>query len=51
MTVRELLARVDSAELSEWVAFLQIEREGDAPAAPDDVEESIRGFFRRKHEG
>ena len=25
MTVRELLARIDSAELSEWIAYFQLE--------------------------
>lgn len=30
MTVRELLARVDSRELSEWMAFATLEPLGDA---------------------
>jgi hypothetical protein len=31
MTVKQLLESLDSAELSEWLAYLQIERDRDKP--------------------
>lgn len=40
MTVRDLLHRVDSAELSEWIAFLDLERE-QQPASPPPAADSI----------
>lgn len=36
MTVRELLARMDSAELSEWMAYLSLEMERNKPDQPTD---------------
>jgi len=35
MTVQQLLSSIDSAELSEWVAYLQIERDRDKPDPTD----------------
>lgn len=39
MTVRDLLHRLDSAEISEWAAFFQLERERAAGATPRDPDE------------
>jgi hypothetical protein len=53
MTVRELLERLDSDELTEWAAFLDLdlEREADgAPAQPApaaDVESDLRRILGR----
>ena len=41
MTVRQLLESVDSAELTEWMAFLSLEMERDTP---DDAEAWKRAF-------
>lgn len=35
MTVSELLERTSSAELSEWLAYLQLEREAETPDPAD----------------
>ena len=35
MTVKELLASIDSAELSEWMAYLKLEQERDKPSEED----------------
>lgn len=35
MTVRQLLRSLDSAELTEWLAYWQLEQERDAPPAAD----------------
>lgn len=42
MTVRELLSRIDSAELTDWMAFEMLEA-GYKPAAP--VEDQLRAIF------
>jgi hypothetical protein len=51
MTVRDLLERLDSDELTEWAAFLDLEREASgAPAQPapaGDVETDLRRILGR----
>jgi hypothetical protein len=37
MTVRQLLGSLDSAELTEWMAFLKVEAETDRPAGDDEA--------------
>lgn len=37
MTVRQLLASIDSAELSEWMVYLSLEREGKAPVSEEEA--------------
>jgi hypothetical protein len=41
MTVNELLRTTTSAELSEWMAYFQLEREQDQPSE----EEALRKMF------
>lgn len=46
MTVRQLLAAADSAELSEWIAFFELERDGDKPKpTPKDEIEAWKMAF------
>lgn len=48
MPVRDLLERTDSAELTEWRAFFQVENT-PPPAEPETVAESIKkGLLGRK---
>ena len=35
MTVRQLLHSLDSAELTDWMAYLQLEAEGAKPVADE----------------
>jgi hypothetical protein len=35
MTVRQLLASLDSAELSEWLAFMHVQSSGEKPQDDD----------------
>jgi hypothetical protein len=46
MTVRQLLSTVDSRELSEWIAYFNLEK------GPTDTQlsntEKIKAFFARK---
>jgi hypothetical protein len=42
MTVRQLLASMDSAEITEWMAYLKVESERDRPA--DDAEAWQKAF-------
>lgn len=42
MTVRELLSRIDSAEITEWMAYEMLEA-GYKPAAP--VDDQLRAIF------
>ena len=37
MTVSELLRTTTSAELSEWMAYFQLERERDQPSEEDEL--------------
>ncbi|MGE4297040.1 MAG: hypothetical protein AB7E47_03335 [Desulfovibrionaceae bacterium] len=58
MTVRELLARVDSRELSEWMAFFRLREKrrtaganGTAPQKKPDaatLSEQIKAAFKRR---
>ena len=41
MTVRELLVRIDSAELTEWVAYFKLQQEPAKP--PGDAPNVLRG--------
>ena len=47
MTVRQLLANIDSREISEWMAFLSLgqnkQKEGEFTNT-----ERIKGFFQKK---
>ena len=46
MTVRQLLANLDSRELSEWMAFFEIENETEKPnETPQTLETKIKGTF------
>jgi hypothetical protein len=49
MTVRQLLTNLDSRELSEWMAFFEIENENvknDKPnETPQTLEAKIKGTF------
>jgi hypothetical protein len=48
MTVRQLLTSLDSAELTEWMAFFKLERERQEvpePPAEQDVEASLMKVF------
>ena len=47
MTVRQLLASIDSKELSEWWVFLQVENEAPEDS-PDDLSAKIKGAFLLK---
>ena len=42
MTVRELLARMDSREFAEWIAFESLEAGPDEPPAQSDWEIEAR---------
>lgn len=42
MTVRQLLTSTDSAELTEWMAYLQLEAERDKPT--DEAEAWRKAF-------
>jgi len=44
MTVRQLLASIDSKELSEWLAFFQVENETPKDS-PEDLSAKIKGGF------
>ena len=44
MTVRQLLASIDSKELSEWWTFIQVENEAPKES-PEDLEAKIKGAF------
>jgi hypothetical protein len=48
-TVKELLALLDSRELSEWQAFFRIEQRGAASGNqdPEKVEQDLRKIFGR----
>ena len=37
MTVRQLLHSLDSAELTDWMAYLQLDAEGVKPVADDSA--------------
>ena len=41
MTVRQLLASIDSRELSEWLAFFKVEQE-DPKNSPDNLSNKIK---------
>lgn len=43
MTVRQMLASLDSAELTEWIAFFELEAKKDEPD-PDDPETWRKAF-------
>jgi hypothetical protein len=43
MTVHQLLASLDSSELTEWMAYLQLEAEREKPQA-DDPENWKKAF-------
>jgi len=47
MTVRQLLASIDSKELSEWWAFSQVENEAPGNSS-EDLEANIKGAFLLK---
>ena len=47
MTVRQLLASIDSKELSEWLAFFQVENEAPKDS-PEDLSAKIKGGFLMK---
>lgn len=40
MTVRQLLASLDSAELTEWMAFLELQR--DAETKGENVDDQLK---------
>lgn len=44
LPVRVLLNSLDSAELTEWQAFFQLEREGAGADAPADDEQIANAF-------
>ena len=54
MTVRELLSRMDARELSEWLAYYQLEAEehGHAPSGKKQTEkqmkEALMGFSPKR---
>lgn len=45
MTVRQLLHSLDSAELTEWMAYFALEADGAKPAAATDEDELFRKAF------
>lgn len=47
MTVRQLLANTDSRELSEWMAYFQVENEDRMTGKdkPGSIETKIKGAF------
>ena len=44
MTVEQLLSTVESAELTEWMAFLQIEMERDQPDPTDTWRKAFNAY-------
>lgn len=49
MTVREMLSKLDSFELTEWMAFFRIENEEikkakDGPPLEEKMQNSLRGY-------
>lgn len=50
MTVRQLLASLDSRELSEWQQFLLMEHERSARETEAPVEQKLKAIFRSSNE-
>lgn len=51
MTVRELLARIDSAELTEWMAYMALDAKPDPPPTdPKALRAMLQKGVKRKKE-
>lgn len=48
MTVARLLTEIDSAELTEWLAFFELQKEG--PDAGMNLEQKLKNVFGAPHE-
>jgi len=52
MTVGELLERMDSRELSEWMAFDAVKKEKfSAPQSSEDISNSLLNYFQWRKNG
>jgi len=48
MPVGEMLARMSSAEITEWMAFFQLEEEATKPKKPGSTPAELRAMFAHR---
>lgn len=48
MPVGEMLARMSSAEITEWMAFFQLEDEAGKPKKPGSTPAELRAMFAHR---
>ena len=51
MTVSELLSKIDSAELSEWVAFFSLENETEEEKKKENLTDRLKAALSTKIKG